>query len=321
MNAVSVNQLDPVVTAAGDGRVLDFPGFGHRIISKVSAAATGGTVSVAEVIAQPGGGVPLHVHDREEETFYVLEGRFSFQVGEDIIEAGPGDTVYGPRQTAHSWRCTGDGESRMFALFSPGEFEGFLSELTQVPPPSDPAAEAVMEALCAHYGISFGDDAASEAAPFAPSHVPAGDGLYFDLGDHRGWGKVSSAQTGGAFLLAEVEADPQGGVPPHVHSREEETFFILSGRFVLLVGDNRIEAGPGDTVFAPRNLMHTWRCISETAGRLLLAITPGANFEAFAGEMAKRRMVPDDAMNSRLAAAEFMATTERYGIEMLPAIK
>jgi mannose-6-phosphate isomerase-like protein (cupin superfamily) len=177
-----------------------------------------------------------------------------------------------------------------------------------------------MIALCEHYGISFGDDA-SEAAPFAPAYIPAGQGQYFDLGDHRGWGKVGSAQTGGSLLLAEAEADPHGGVPPHTHSREDETFFILSGHFAMMVGGRMIEAGPGDTVFAPRNLMHTWRCVGETPGRLLAVITPGANFEAFSVEMAMNGVVVDAAMADPAAAAEFMAISERYGIEMLPQIK
>jgi quercetin dioxygenase-like cupin family protein len=321
VSTVKTAPLDPLVTAAGAGRVLDFPLFGHRVVIKVPSAATGGAFSVAEVIAQPGGGVPLHSHDREEETFCVLNGHFLFEVGDKTIEAGPGDMIFGARQVAHSWRCVGDTEGRLFALFSPGAFEDFLLGLTDALPPADPASEAVMAALCAHYGIHFGETTATAAAPFVPSYVPAGEGPYFDMGDHRVWGKVGSAQTGGAFLLAEVEADPGAGVPPHIHSREDETFFILSGRFALAVGDRMIEAGPGDTVFAPRNLPHAWQCVGETAGRLLALITPGANFEAFSAEMAAGGALVGDAMATPASAAAFMAITARYGIEMLPQIK
>jgi quercetin dioxygenase-like cupin family protein len=211
----------------------------------------------------------------------------------------------------------------MFVLFSAGNFENFLRSLSEVPPPSDPASAPAMASLCAHYGIGFGPGSASAtvSAPFEPSHVAGEQGHFFELGDHRGWGKVSSTQNGGTFLLVETEADPNGGVPPHIHSREEETFFILSGRFALMIDGRMIEAGPGDTVFAPRNRMHAWRCISETPGRFLLLITPGANFEAFAAEMAMKAVVPAEAMENAAVAAEFMEITSRYGIEMLPAIK
>src|SRR5947209_5695353 len=56
----------------------------------------------------------------------------------------------------------------------------------------------------------------------AASLVTAGQGRFLDLGDHRAWVKVSAEQTGGEFLLAELEADFQGGVPPHIHRREDE---------------------------------------------------------------------------------------------------
>jgi quercetin dioxygenase-like cupin family protein len=154
-----------------------------------------------------------------------------------------------------------------------------------------------------------------------PLVVPAGAGPYVDLGDHRGHIKVSAQSSGGDFVLAETEADPQGGVPPHIHTREDETFYILSGRFAIQIGEQTIEAEPGDTVFAPRNIAHAWYCVSDTPGRFLLLITPGANFEAFAIAMAQRGFVPAAAMADPAVAAEFMALTERYGIQMLPAVK
>jgi quercetin dioxygenase-like cupin family protein len=151
--------------------------------------------------------------------------------------------------------------------------------------------------------------------------VPSGDGQFFELGDHRGWGKVASAQNGGAFLLAETVADPDGGVPPHIHTLEDEAFFILSGRFALQIEGHSIEAGPGDTVFAPRNLMHTWRCISDTPGKFLLTISPGENFETFIGEISKVSSSPAECLEDPAAAAAFMNIAQRHGIEMIPAIK
>ncbi len=59
-----------------------------------------------------------------------------------------------------------------------------------------------------------------------------------------------------------------------------------------MVDDNFVEVGPGDTVFAPRYVKHTWRCISPEGGNALLFITPGANFEHFALEMSKHDIFP-----------------------------
>ena len=157
----------------------------------------------------------------------------------------------------------------------------------------------------------------------APLVTAAGAGSVYDFPafGHRIFSKVSTRDTGGAFAVGEVVAEKKGGVPPHIHSREEETFYVLDGRFEFQIGDETIEAGVGDTVFAPRDLMHTWRCVGETPGRFLLFITPGADFEAFANEMAQRNLVPARDMADPTLAAQFMALTEQYGIEMLPPVK
>ena len=132
MNAVSQQQTQALVTAAGAGAVYDFPAFGHRFVSKVPASATGGTFALGEVIAQPGGGPPPHVHTREEETFYILEGQFAIQVDDQTILAGPGDTVFAPRNIAHSWFCVSETPGRFFLLITPGaNFETFAGEMAQ----------------------------------------------------------------------------------------------------------------------------------------------------------------------------------------------
>lgn len=166
------------------------------------------------------------------------------------------------------------------------------------------------------------ESALTESGATAPlraaSYVPAGEGRHFDLGDHRAWIKVGAEQTGGEFLLAETEADYQGGVPPHIHRHEDETFYVLSGRFEFLVGDQTIVAGPGDTAFAPRNIPHTWRCVSLTGGRALLLVTPGANFQTFARRMSEMNCDPQADMADPERRKAFLALTARHGIEMLP---
>ena len=147
-----------------------------------------------------------------------------------------------------------------------------------------------------------------------PVVVPAGTGLFVELGDHRGHAKISSRDTQGDFLLVEVEVDPDGGTPPHIHNREDETFYIQQGRFSFLIGDETIEAGPGDTLFAPRDIPHAWRCISEEGGKTLILITPGANFESFALGMGERGITPLDPA----CLPHLLALADEHGIEILP---
>ena len=154
-----------------------------------------------------------------------------------------------------------------------------------------------------------------------PLFVSAGAGPFIDLGDHRGNVKISPKCSGDAFLLVELEVDPEGGPPPHLHTQEDETFYILEGRFEMQVGDQIVEAVPGDTLFGPRYIAHSWRCISSERGRLLALVSPGANFEAFAVTMAQSGFDPKKAMSDPAAVAALVALAESHGIEMLPPIK
>ncbi|BDI32101.1 hypothetical protein CCAX7_41520 [Capsulimonas corticalis] len=157
-----------------------------------------------------------------------------------------------------------------------------------------------------------------EASHLTSNVVRAGGGRFFELGDHRGYCKVVAEQTGGAFLLAEAHADFGGGVPPHIHHREDETFYVLSGHFEFLVGDQNVQVGPGDTVYGPRDVTHAWRCTSLDGGRMLIGFTPGDNFQPFAIAMAQMGADPQSDMSNPERAAAFMALALRHGIEMLP---
>ena len=123
-----------------------------------------------------------------------------------------------------------------------------------------------------------------------PRFVAARTGHVLNLGDHRAYFILSASQIANDFLLVEAEVDPGGGPPRHLHTREDETFIIQAGRFAIRVGEETVEAGPGDSLFAPRNVPHVWRCISEEPGRMLDLVTPGTNFEAFARAIVEQQI-------------------------------
>ena len=327
--------LSPLVVSAGAGPFFELGD--HRGNVKVSARQCNGDFALLDTVADPQGGVPPHVHTREEETFYILEGQFAIQVDDQTILAGPGDTVFAPRNIAHSWFCVSETPGRFFLLITPGaNFETFAGEMAQrnfVPARDmvDPVLAAQFLALTSEYGIQMlpPDKAVAQQVLASmnlrpvhePVYVPAGNGLFAELGDHRGWAKISAQDTGGAFLLGEAQADPNGGVPPHIHRREDETFYILEGRFAFMVGGQAVEVGPGDTVFAPRDIVHTWRCTSESGGRLLILFTPGDNFQTFALTMVEQNANPQTDMADPARAVAFVALAARHGIEMVPPTK
>jgi mannose-6-phosphate isomerase-like protein (cupin superfamily) len=113
--------------AADGGEPLRFSGADFLI--KASAETTGGAFSIIEEIDPLD--TPLHVHEREDELFYVVEGEHVFQVGDREHRAGPGGVVFGPRGVPHAHRRVVPRTGRMLTMLSPAGFEGFFRELAE----------------------------------------------------------------------------------------------------------------------------------------------------------------------------------------------
>jgi len=126
--------------------------------------ATGDELSLAEALTRPGAEPPVHVHAREDETYYVLEGEVTFQRGQELIEAGPGDAVVLPRGIQHGFAVRSETARLLFAC-TPGGLEeafhqvaepavpGQLPDLPAGPPPDEAVATA--NAAFAARGVEF----------------------------------------------------------------------------------------------------------------------------------------------------------------------
>jgi mannose-6-phosphate isomerase-like protein (cupin superfamily) len=75
---------------------------------------------------------PLHIHTREDEYSFVLEGRLGALLGDDVVEAGPGDLVFKPRNQWHTFWNAGDEVCRILEIISPAGFERFFQELSDI---------------------------------------------------------------------------------------------------------------------------------------------------------------------------------------------
>ena len=96
----------PKHVPAGTGAAYWGPG--ELMTFLITGKETGGALFMAEISVAPGGGTPPHIHHREDESFHMLEGRLTIQVGGDTITASAGDFVFLPRGIAHSFKNTGD---------------------------------------------------------------------------------------------------------------------------------------------------------------------------------------------------------------------
>src|ERR687893_135565 len=86
--------------------------------------------------------------------------------------------------------------------------------------------------------------------------------------------KATGKETGGRYTLVEVLEPPGEEAPLHVHHREDEAFYILDGSATIHVGEQSFEVGPGDYVFAPRDIPHRYS-IGDEGCRFLFICTPG----------------------------------------------
>ena len=131
--------VDAFAVRSGEGEARWWLGALAEI--KATAADTGGHLTVVEVTDPPGVQAPLHVHHREDEAFWVLEGDVTFEVGGMTIQAGAGDFVFGPRDVPHRY-TVGDAGSRMLFMLTPRRFEALVRATsdparTRTLPPAD----------------------------------------------------------------------------------------------------------------------------------------------------------------------------------------
>jgi quercetin dioxygenase-like cupin family protein len=128
-----------VVTPAGEARVIE--SF-HTM--RVLLETPG--LSVLDTVAERGQEPPMHVHEREDETFLVTEGRVTVWVGDEVVDAPAGSCLMLPRGVPHTFAVEGE-RARMLVICTPGGFEGMFDA---VPAPPD---MAVAQAAFDRFGI------------------------------------------------------------------------------------------------------------------------------------------------------------------------
>ena len=108
-----------VTISPTDGERADFPGLGTRYL--IRSDQTDGRFGLVEHIIPPRAlAAPIHTHENEDEYSFVLEGRMGAQIGDQVVEAGPGELVVKPRGIPHAFWNAGDQDVRLLELISPG---------------------------------------------------------------------------------------------------------------------------------------------------------------------------------------------------------
>jgi mannose-6-phosphate isomerase-like protein (cupin superfamily) len=123
---------------------------------RITSRQTDGAYCVCEMTTMPGEGVSQHVHDRDEEFYYILEGTYELQAGDERFTAKAGSMVVIPHDVPHQFRNVGDVPARALMIFRPGGFDELIGEIRQAAA-TGPVPEEQRQAILTKWGIHFDD--------------------------------------------------------------------------------------------------------------------------------------------------------------------
>lgn len=156
MTATVVDSLAPLSHVRGGTREVWW--IDSRVQVSLTAPDTNGQLGMWLWVAQRGAASPLHVHHREDEQFLLIDGHARFRVGEQWLQAGPGDSIFLPRGVPHAYVITSQ-TARVVGSVTPGGMESFFTDLGAPIVPGQPAppppAIASMAATAARYGMEI----------------------------------------------------------------------------------------------------------------------------------------------------------------------
>src|SRR6516164_6860613 len=127
------NRLNSFTLKFGQGRTaepLDI--LGQEVLVKLTNADTNGATAIFHLTVPPMSGPPLHRHSREDEWFYVLEGKITAEINYQRIVLDAGGSSFAPRGTVHAYQNFGHAVAQMLVMVTPGGFNRFFAEVSSL---------------------------------------------------------------------------------------------------------------------------------------------------------------------------------------------
>ncbi|MEY9325271.1 cupin domain-containing protein [Sinorhizobium fredii] len=140
---------EPNAAEAQADRALEV--FGETVIIRGDAAGALLDAAVIEEIVPPSVGAPLHLHGREDEISYVIEGTFRIWRGDEVLDVGPGGLALLPRHQVHTFKNIGTGSGRLLTVILPAGFERFFAVVAE-----RGLGEEDMDEICTIAASEFG---------------------------------------------------------------------------------------------------------------------------------------------------------------------
>jgi quercetin dioxygenase-like cupin family protein len=287
----------------------------------VTPAQSGGAYDLVRTTVPPGGGPPPHLHRNEDELFYVVSGEFEFLLGNEVIHGGAGTALFLPRNVIHSFLNVGEETGQVIVATTPSGFADFVREVgteatgafAAKPPPVNSQSLQRLVDVCERHQIEvkIGCNVIGNARPVPPREELWVTGLHVRL-------LLNSTDTDGRMSVAEITAHPGDFVPPHLHVREDEMFYVLDGEIEFDTEAGAVTATSGTFLHIPKNTLHGFRNVGDRPGKLLNYHTPGG-FEHFFRAVGTACVdVKQGPPKGAIDVEAFVRTANAHGME-LPA--
>lgn len=297
---------------------------GHPAWYAATGEDTEGAYALCGGIVPAGDGPPPHRHVFHE-AFYLLRGELEFTVGNRkvILKEGGFGQVSG--NVAHFFRNASDQEAEVMVLACPAGFDRFQFEAgrrlagpTSRFDPVTPDDIARMIAAAPKYGIDLSPPPDSFLVePKCVTRQPGEGRCVAVVGDTYRF-LATGEDTDGAYAIWHATVPPGGGPPPHVHSQEEEGFFVLEGELTFQVENRTIRAQAGAFFNLPVGVAHSFRNDSNQPAKLLIFVAPAGLEKMFfeTGVPLADSSSPASAV-SKAEIERLKGAAPRYGVKIL----
>jgi mannose-6-phosphate isomerase-like protein (cupin superfamily) len=153
MTLQTIQRPQPLITALDEDAAEYFLGLPSWV--RATAAQTGGSMGIVEQEMPAGFASPYHVHHREDELWYVLEGEVRFVSGPTSIAVPRGGIAFLPKSIPHGFQVVGKGAARMLCVTTPAGFEAFIDENSDPTPPIGGPDMARLMATTEKHGLEI----------------------------------------------------------------------------------------------------------------------------------------------------------------------